>query len=90
MDKLDKLIVWTCGGDGGRSVDIRITGGICSGLSPIEIWLYDRTLMTGQHIDLEDIECLDSIDLKRKKEQEEREVYEALKEKFEKQGEDEI
>lgn len=76
MDDLATLREWVKGGDGKRTVEIKI-GQICDS-SFLNIWAYDYELQDGQFV-----KYASEIDISKKKQEDERELYERLKLKYE-------
>ena len=60
------------------SSEVTIEIGKQPGTHEITIWVYDYTLMAGQHV-----KSVDEIDLQKKRDKEDRRKYEELKKKFE-------
>lgn len=76
MDELTSLREWVKSGQGNRSIEIKI--GETNDSTHFNIWAYDYELQEGQFV-----ESTDQINLKKKKENAEKALYEKLKVKFE-------
>jgi hypothetical protein len=76
MDGLTTLREWVKSGNGKRTVETKI--GEFEDLYFMNIWAYDFELAEGQFVN-----SVKEIDLKKKKQDDERKLYEKLKTKFE-------
>lgn len=76
MDDLATLREWVKCGEGKRTVEIKI--GQDSDTSYLNIWAYDYELQDGQFV-----KSASEIDISKKKQEDERELYQKLKLKYE-------